>query len=769
MPARSSSSPATPPHRGGLLAAIGSALVLLPPTIRAETIVDTGTGQGGALEEIQVTAERRDTDLQKTALAITTVSMDALDKSNVNDLAGLNGMVPGLEITKSSGFETITTIRGVGDETPENAPTTVPGVALFVDGVYIANTISLDQTLFDVDRIEVLRGPQGALYGESSIGGAISVVTRQPELGKFSGSGDVTAGNYGLARERAEVNIPVGDTLAVRLSVQKYDHDGFTRDTAIPDYYLDDAHDQGGKAAILWKPTDNFSATLTGQWYQSNENGAAQKNVDDPNSDPRTVTQDYPSKFRLHNQLFHLNLEWDLPYFLVKSISAYQSLDHRQQEDSSRSAISLFGSYDDVAAWNTTLKNYNEELDLLSLPGSRFEWIGGVFLMRQTSTQFVAEFEGTTPTPDVTLTPDIQTAPPGNLAYGNSSTVSRKSYSPFLQGTFHIADDLRLTAGVRYNHDTYSEDSHNFSQYAVDDVVHGYSGHATTGRLELDYDLTPDALLYASAARGYKPGGVNGIASAVVVPNTFKLETNTAYEIGSKNMFLDRHLRFNAAAFFYVYHDMQYIEQDPVPFDGGMSNIPSVHAWGGEFETSYVTLEDKLRINANLTLEDSAVQGNYRTIDSTVSNAIEGSAPACAYGGAYYSAACWNAVIASARNIGGNQLPKMPKIAGSINAAYAVALPFGVITPRVEYVYRGSEWARVFEEASIDRIKAYGIFNFNATYVPPGSHFTAALTATNIANKAGVNSQYTDPYGTGQTSVQYIAPRQVMATVGFSF
>src|SRR6202012_1650155 len=108
-----------------------------------------------------------------------------LDQSFVTNIAGLNGTVPSLEVTKASGFENLVTIRGVGSETPENSLTTTPGVSLFVDGVYIANTISPDQTLFDIDNIQVLRGPQGALYGESSIGGALIIESKQPVLKEF--------------------------------------------------------------------------------------------------------------------------------------------------------------------------------------------------------------------------------------------------------------------------------------------------------------------------------------------------------------------------------------------------------------------------------------------------------------------------------------------------------------------------------------------------------------------------------------------------------
>jgi iron complex outermembrane receptor protein len=729
------------------------------------------------VEGVIVTANRRASNLQATPLAITAISGDTLDKTFTNEISGLNAIVPSLEITKTSGFENLVTIRGVGSETPENAPTTVPGVSEFIDGVYIANTVSLDQTLFDIDHIEVLRGPQGALYGQSSIGGAITIVTKQPVLNTFDGSGDVSIGNYNLFRERAEVNVPVNDQVAVRASIQKYDHDGFTKDVAIPGLKLDDADDVGGKAAVLWKPSGAFSATLTGQLYYADQNGAAQKNINDPNSDPRVLNQDYPGHFALYTQLYHLNMEWDFPVFALKSVTAYQGLDNRIAEDSSRSSISILNSYDDVAAWDTKLANYTEEFDILSLPGSKLDWIAGAFVLVQTSNQFVAEFEGKDTNPNLNIASNIETAPPANLPYGNRSRVARRSYSGFGQATYHILPALRLTVGARINYDSYSLDSLNFSggpNGSINTVSHGYSDSEPTGRLQLDYDVSPLNLVYGSVSRGYKPGGVNGIASALVVPNSFQAETNTAFEVGSKNQFLDRSLTLNVAAFYYLYRDMQYIEQDPVPFDGGMANIPSVHIYGAEAEAGYTSFERHLHVNGSLALENGQVQGDTYTIDSTVQNAIEGSYAFPCYAGPYTlygpgAAACAAAVEAGARNIKGKTPPAMPKISGSINAAYAFDLPTGTLTPRIEYVYRGSEWARIFNEPALDRVKAYGVVDLNLEYAPSGSRLRLSLTGTNVFNVAGVNSRYTDPYGTGQTSQEYIPPAQVIGSIKYAF
>lgn len=752
------------------------------PAAAAPAAADSSTAP--VVQEIVVTAERRTTSIQRAAIAISSVSGKALDQSFTTSLTGLNSTVPSLQITKASGFENLVTIRGVGSETPENGLTTTPGVSMFIDGAYIANTISLDQTLFDIDTVQVLRGPQGALYGQSSIGGAILLNTQQPKLGQFSGAGDFSYGTYNLSRERLEVNIPLGDDFALRVSGQKFDHDGFTKDAAIPGFSEDDAHDASAKAALLFRPNNNFSATLTTQWYRSDQHGDAQKNVNDPESSPWAIYQDYPSHFALTTELTHLNLEYDAPWFIIKSVTAYQYLAQTQQEDSSRSAFSLLHAYDDVAAWNTKLHNYTEEFDILSKPGSKLDWTVGFFALDQVSTQFVEEFEcsgayGPCAPPTAALlaiSNPYGATQPGNLDYGNLSHVSRQSYSAFAQATYHVTDQFRVTAGIRENLDAYDDASYNFSAFGTGLVDQKEWDHVPTWRVEGDYDLTRTNMIYASASRGYKPGGVNGKDGQVVILPEFKPETNTAFEVGSKNTFFDNSLRLNAAAFYYIHKDFQYIETDPIPFDGGISNIPSVHDYGVEFEGNYVAFEGRLHIDGNMSIERGEVMGNYKTIDSTVANAIYDS-PACGYYAYAYSSyppsagnlACWGAIVASAPNIKGKQPPDMPEFSGSISASYRFDVPTGSLTPRVEVVYRGSEWARIFNVAGLDHVPAYTVTNLNLEYAPQGSKLRLSVAATNVFNTAGINSRYIDPYGTGAVSDQYIPPRQVIGTIAYAF
>ena len=723
--------------------------------------------------EVVVTAERRAVNLQKAPLAVTVVPATELDKSFVTQISDLNSSVPSLQETHASGLENLVSIRGIGDNTPENTPTTTPGVSLFIDGVYIANNISLDETLFDLDNIEVLRGPQGALYGQSSIGGVINIVSKQPVLHQLSGSADFSVGDYNLTRERAELNIPINDDLALRISGQKYDHDGFTKDGDIPGFTLDDAHDYTLKGSLLWKPYDDFSATLTAQYYKADEHGSAMKNVLEANPDPRTVYQDFPGHFGMTSQLYHLNLNYDAPWFEVKSVSAYQSMNSPVAFDSSRSAVSLIGSYDDVPLTLTDLQNYSESIDLISLPGSPLTWDVGAFAQNQHVAQTILEYEGDgAPGPMPTDKATVLANPSTYLGYANINTVQRFSYSVYGQFTYPILSELRLTGGARYNYDGYSQDSFNFSFFDPKGgvtVSRAFTSTVPTGVLRLDWDATPINLVYASLTRGYKPGGVNGTYGQVIIPPTFQPETNTAIELGAKNRFFDNAVTLNVAGFYYWYDNMQYIESDPVPFDGGISNIPKVNAYGVEAEASYRSPDHKLHINGNLAWEKSAIQGTYKTLDSTVVNSIENTYAPCLDGGAYYMPSCWARVVASEKDIGGNNLPFMPEWSGSANASYDFDIPWGMLTPRVEVVYRGDMWARIFNEPALDHVPAYTVVNLNLTYAPTASHFVFSLQANNVGDVAGINSQYTDPYGTGTTSRQYIPPRQVIGTIAYSF
>lgn len=739
--------------------------------IGATTPAVAGSGKASApqIEQVTVTVAHIRSNLQRTPIAVTAISGAALDQSNVTQVSDLNGMVPSLSIAKTAGFETNVSIRGVGSQTPENALVAQSGVAFYTDGVFIPNTITLDQTMLDVDQVEVLRGPQGALYGQSSTGGALVVNTVQPQLQKFSGKLEASGGNYAMARGRMILNVPIGDHFALRGSFQQYDHSPFAHSTY--GFGLDGQESTGGKLAALWQPIENFTATLTGQWYGQTNEGAEQKNILDTTPGARRVAQDYPSVFNLHTQLYHLNLDYRMPWATLTSVTGFQHLNNFITMNSSRGAFADLGFYDNDAAWSTHMNSYTEELSLHSNGHGRFTWTGGVFLLGQRSQQFVVEYEGTTaPTPaDLVVPADVMTNPPSNLSYGNLTNVSRFTVAPYVQFTYDVTKKLHLTGGARYNYDHFVHYDGNFSAFGSSSLSNTFHTSTPTWKAEADYDITPRNMVYFDVATGYKPGGVNGNPESKVVGINFQPERNTTFELGSKNWFFDHDLRLNLAAFFSKYHNMQYVEDDPYPYAYGIANVPNVEMWGLESEGTYLAFHGRLRLDGNLTLEDGRVTSNYRAIDTVTQQAAYASSAACAYGGEYYNPACWAAVEAAAPNIKGNTPPQMPHVQGSLSAAYTWDVPYGDLLTRIQFVYRGPLQSRIFNNPALDNTPAYDLWNFYMSYKPHHTGWLFSVTCSNLTNVAGVNSRFTDPYGTGQTSEQYIPPRQIFGTISYSF
>jgi iron complex outermembrane recepter protein len=738
---------------------------------RAQTpATDTATSAPEpGLSEIIVTAQRRAEDLERVPLAVSVITGDTLEKSNVVDLTGLNALVPGLAVERSSGSELMLSIRGVGSETPQNLYTQ-PGVSVFVDGVYIPVALGIYQGLFDLDRAEVLRGPQGTLFGQSATGGTINLISKQPTLDRFGGDVELSGGNYDLNREKFDINVPIGETFAVRGAFQHYAHDGFAEDIALPHYPLDVADDTQGRLSALWQPTESITSTSTIRLYTEDHNGAEQKNMLDPDPDPREVEQDFPSFLQMHYQTYSEVLNWELSWASLKTISGYQNMLNNQGIDDDRLTAAILGYYNAQPVWLSKLHAYTQELDLVSKPGTSLDWVVGLYYIWQQSSQYIVEFENNGPEPASFDIPSPGGPSPANVSYEEYSTIYRNSYSPFFQSTYHLSDRWRLTGGARYNHDAY--DGHAGFYYAPQSKVPGFSSHVLTGKGEVDFDLTPTDMLYASWTRGYKPGGINNTwdSNAVLLKPFFQPEIASSYELGSKSHLLDDQLSLNAAGFFYVYRNMQYLASDPYPYQDGTANIPDTHIWGGELEAVYVALQNHLRLNASMSALGGRFVDNYYAIDAQSAAAARASYEAGNPGSSDFSPGTIAAVATAARNTEGNTPPKLPRFSTALDAAYTFVLPGEQkLTPRLEYVYRGAFEYRVFNDAALDTVGSYDLWNAYLQYLPPVKGLRLSVAATNLANINGVSGRFTDPYGSGQTSNEFIAPRQYVFTVGYSF
>ena len=720
------------------------------------------------LDTIVVTSERRVENLQDKALSISAVSAEDITQANIVDIAGLNGYVPGLLTSKSSGSEMMISVRGVGSETPQNIYTQ-PGVSVFVDGLYVPTALGVSQGFLDLDRIEVLRGPQGALFGQSSTGGAISIVSKAPVLGELSGMVEAAYGTYDLNKEAFAVNLPLSDTVALRAAFQHSEHDGFGRNTFYPRYDLDDANESNSKVSLLWKPTDRFSLNLTARYYDEDHNGALQKNILDPDPNPRQVSQDLGAALSLQYQMYSATMTYDLPFMTIKSVTGYQDMVHDQKIDNDRLSADIFGRYDAQAKWESTSQTWTEEINLISKPGGFVDWIAGLFYLNSDTDQYIVEFRNIGTQPTFFDIPPVTGPEPANLGYEEYSVITRESWAPFIQATLNMTDDFRILGGARYNHDSY-EGAASFNYSPLDDVP-SYSKGTWTGKAGVEFDAAESSMLYASWTRGYKPGGINNAydGTAVIVEQEFETETVDSYEIGAKSEFFDRTLRLNVAGFYSAYNNMQYLSSDPVMWQDGTANIPKSKIWGAEFEGSWIGVDGRLRVDGNLTLLDGEFEGEYYVLDAQSAAVARRDFLAANPGLSEYDQATVDYVSTQTGNIDGNKPAKLPGVTGSIRAGYSMDFVGGVLTPKLEYVYRGDHIYRVFNSAELDQVDSYDVVNFYLDYEPPIEGLHLILSATNLGDKDAIAGRFTDPYGSGQTSNQFIAPRQVVLTARYSF
>ena len=315
------------------LAAVPAPAAAAPPPGQS----DSGAGDP-VLDEITVTARKKEVDRQEAPVAVSVVSGTDFERSNLVKLDNLGGRLPGLLVTKNDGAGRVVAIRGVGWETAQNL-STQPSVLVYLDGVYLANPLALGLHLGEIERIEVLRGPQGTEFGQGTTGGAVNIVTRRAEFGSSGGELALSVGSFGRLETSAAVGLPIGGRVALRLAARRHERGGYSeiRGGDLDGYELDDADTLSAQLSMEWVPTGNLSVRLAGFFHRSDQHGAAQKHVDDPNPEPREVTQDYPSTFALDNDSLSAIVDWDSPWGVkIRSLTGLQRLKKRQSLDGDR-------------------------------------------------------------------------------------------------------------------------------------------------------------------------------------------------------------------------------------------------------------------------------------------------------------------------------------------------------------------------------------------------------------------------------------------------
>ena len=729
-------------------------------------------------EEVLVTAEKRSESLQDLSQAITVLTGEDLDTRQVTSFVDLSAIAPGVNIAKNEGFKTVITIRGVGNEANQNAIAN-PSVSYHLDGIYVASPFALQTDFLDLERIEVLRGPQGTLFGQNSTGGAINVITTAPSMDSSFGKADLTLGDYGLVKARAAYNLPLSDTLALRASVISNTRDGFT-DNLTLDQDLDDANSLSARVRVLYEPSDNFRANFTAQYFDEDRNGAAQKGLLDPTPGARKLRQNSTAEYELESQLYSAVLEWDFEKFSVKSLTSYQDDDILIRRDNDRNDLDFLppfaqlpSSYDPETNKQTTI---TQEVNLVSSEPlfGKLDWVAGVFYLDTEVEISILErldfgFDGTFDP----FTIETIYAYGGDVGFISDSKPERDSTSVYGQGTWNLSETWRTVFGLRYTEDeVYSSVTNYYGREGTD--VLEIKSDKVTGRLVVEHDINDSTMLFGSFTKGFKPGGSNltygteAVIAPIVVLPIFNEEIVNAYEIGLKTDLADGRIRLNAAAFYYDYNNLQYQATDPEVFNGGVGNIPESEIFGAELEFS-AFLSDSLILDARMAWLDTEITSDHLALDNVQSEAAGNAL--LGQGFDLFSDEIQIARADQIQNVNGNELAKTPSFTGNLSLNWTKELEaWGEMRSTLQYTYRGDFKHRIFNNADTDIVPSYDVLDLVVGFYPgAGESWHVELVAKNLTDEDGINARFTDVFGVGATGDELIGPRQLMVRFGMDF
>jgi iron complex outermembrane receptor protein len=547
--------------------------------VSSQRSADTQRASGEGLQEIVVTATRREQTIQKSALAIQAVSGDEARAAGLEQVTDLSKLVLGMQVGMNGGSSQIF-VRGVGDFSA-NALSN-PGVAFNVDGVYVGRPEAVNSNFYDIARMEVLKGPQGTLYGRNSSGGAINLITNSPSLDEVKGTLNIESGNYDLFRIDGAVNIPLSNTFAIRAAFNKVSRDGYLSDGT------DDDQEEAMRIKTLWHPNDDVSLVVTvdgakvggkgaGYVYLPTAPGAgpweaeasARSNAYYAGFPGSTGVNPILGDSKQDNKFLDVSaqLDWNLGFATLTVIPAYR---HGDTYDLSH----------DAQLQEISDKSDQETFEArLAHTGDVVKWVTGVYYFHEANPGRVHIDVG----PTVLFT---------KILYNPSGT----SEAAFGEATVSVTDRFRLTGGGRFttehrllNGVFYISPDNGATYIDHENFNGGVTFNAFTWKAGAEYDLAPENMLFFTASTGFKAGGLTQTTSP---DNVYQPEKLLAYELGSRNRFLDDTLQLNLEAFRWTYKDQQ---QSLLTFDDtGSVNFLTQNAGAATLYGFNVDLIDKI-------------------------------------------------------------------------------------------------------------------------------------------------------------------------------
>ncbi|MCP3730304.1 TonB-dependent receptor [Sphingomonas sp. MG17] len=697
---------------------------------------------GGGVAEIVVTAQRRSENLQRVPVVVAVSTQDELQRAGISDVQNLKLVAPGVEVQSLNG-SALPIVRGVGSKAI-GAGIETP-VAIYVDDVYIAAATSTLLSFNNIAQVEVLKGPQGTLFGRNATGGLIQVRTLEP-TSTATGRVAFTYGNYQKARVDAYVSGGLTKDLAGDIAFSSTTMGkGYGRNlvNGAEVYKID--HDFGVRSKLLFRPSDATSFKLIGDYSSARNSmnaakigpGATAPAPYGPAFTGRTwdIAVDEPPLVKNEQGGVSLRIDQDLGDIQIASITAYRKSTVYSSFDFDYTATR--GRY---AEFKVRDSQFSQELQLLSPSGGSLTWVAGAYYFKASARYpfAIARFAG----PAV-----IPTNPP-TIQQTTRAEQKTDSISGFGQATLAVTDGLKLTAGLRYTSEKRTlADATQFltrTDGSTVTLVPLYTEsrrfNKLTWRLAVDYQFTNDLMAYASYNRGFKSGGFN---PQTLTAGSFRPEVLDAYEVGFKSTLFDRKLRFNASGYYYDYKDVQLIRA--LPIGTGIYNSAKAEIYG-------VDVEAVARITNEL---DLRVGYQYNHGEYTSFPGAQVAVPRAAGGYAITTG-----------DVSGNTTVLSPKSTLSATGTYTVPVGGGSLEFSGTYYHNSGYF---HEPDNVIRTPAYDQLSGSIQWNVENGLFVQ-LWGNNLTNVAvpavdGVQSLGT----TGLRRTVWAAPRTYGATVGFKF
>lgn len=670
-----------------------------------------GRAANAAMADIVVTARRRAESIQDVPVAVSAVSGETIERAHLADTTQLAQFAPNVvlnNIEAGTPGGGAFSIRGVSYQDVEK--TFDPTVLVMVDGVVRGSGTGQTMSLLDVERVEVLRGPQGTLFGKNAVGGIINITRKAPELGRTFGTVRATVGNYETNNFEGYVNIGT-DQWAVKLTAARLDHDGYFRNRTLNTREGGRTEEDYG-VSVLWAPSDNFSAKLSYDRKNVNGSPAPTLNISDSaaagaagdtlcsvagqcaaapgttqDGDPFVTLGNRPGELHYDEDFVVGEVNWDFAKDLrLTYLFGYLKSNDYLAFDSDGSPISFFS-----ISRAGTYEQKSHEIRL-AYSGNVLNWQGGLYFWDSESAdaQVYETF--------------------GNFV--DAFAGSSKSFSVYGEGDVRLGDKFVVTGGLRYIEEKKSIFKAGLNSGASrkdNDVI---------WRAGLRYEANDDLMAYVTASTGFRSGGFSARATSLTVLQAGQgPEKLYNYEGGIKSTWLDGRLRLNLAAFHMIYKDMQ-IE----------SNIPCLSCGSGGQETAVLNVGEatidglELEMNAKIT-PNWSVSGNLGLLDARYKS--------------FFTDLLGTGTPADFSHL---PLRRAPDVTWAVQSTYDIPLPSGNLSARVAYNWT-ADYAGTINDHPGTHVKSFGLLNASLTY-DHGDHLSFSVFGSNLTNEGAFSHTY---------------------------